>query len=169
VISRPRSRVLRVQFLKFLVLVFVWRQRSWLEVSRPSPRKGYGKYTCIYLITYCSSNVRVYAVVSPISRLLCILSMLAFIMLMGAIEVSDKCVSRIARRKSHHTVLCDAAAPNSQCPATVAAVVKHSRRVGAGRPYLCRRPRDSPRANVHQNGRRPVRIVGQHACKISCP
>ena len=38
-----------------------------------------------------------------------------------------------------------------------------------GRPYLCRRPRDSPWANVHQKGRGPVRIVGQHACKISPP
>jgi len=28
----------------------------------------------------------------------------------------DKCVSRLARRKSHHTALSHAAAPNSECP-----------------------------------------------------
>ena len=38
---------------------------------------------------------------------------------------------------------------------------KQSRCVGGGRPYLCRRPRDSQRASVHQKGRRPVRIVDQ--------
>jgi len=34
-------------------------------------------------------------------------------------EKYNKCISRLARRKSHHTALVDAAAPNSECPASV--------------------------------------------------
>jgi len=30
-------------------------------------------------------------------------------------EINNKCVSRLARRKSHHTALNNAAAPNSEC------------------------------------------------------
>jgi len=33
----------------------------------------------------------------------------------------NKCVSRLARRKSHHTALVDAAVASSECPPTVAA------------------------------------------------
>jgi len=75
----------------------------------------------------------------------------------------NKCVSRLVRRKSHHTDLSSAAAPI------------HSPQL-ANRPELsrdvrplCRYPCDSLRAKVHQKGRGPVRIVGQHAGKISRP
>ena len=36
-------------------------------------------------------------------------------------EQINKCVSRLARRKSHRTALRDAVAPNSDCPASLAA------------------------------------------------
>jgi len=54
---------------------------------------------------------------------------------------NNKCVSRFARRITlpQYTALIHAAACNSQCPATVAAVGKHSRRVG-WRPALLMPP-----------------------------
>jgi len=99
----------------------------------------------------------------------------------------NKCVSRLARRKSHRTALVDAATPSfslrhRRChpsPAT-----KHARPPAlqqhrlAARSYHSYGSRVGLRSTVHflslvtltfdlQKGRRPVRIVGQHTCKIS--
>ena len=45
---------------------------------------------------------------------------------------------------------------------------RHARQMATYFPEVMP-PCDSPQAKVHQKGRRPVRIVGQRACKISCP
>jgi len=80
----------------------------------------------------------------------------------------NKCVSRLARRILHHTALSNAATCNSQYPQTVVTIDddQHDPPIQPWADNLCRHPMQ---ANVHQKERRPVRIVGQHACKISCP
>jgi len=89
----------------------------------------------------------------------------------------NKCVSRVARRKSHHTALRDAAAPiptaqrvspRSFCPGVIC-MYRHFPRCDAYIAHLgVMPPRDSTRAKVHQNERSSSRIVVEQACKVSC-
>jgi len=96
---------------------------------------------------------------------------------MKVTENVHKCVSSLARRIPHHMALVDTVAPNSDCPPSLAAGFDICFQERKCHPYYfigtfipeVMPPRDSPRANLHQKGRRPVRIVGQHECKISCP
>ena len=98
---------------------------------------------------------------------------------MNACKLIKNITSPSARRKSHHTALSNAATCNSQCPPTVVSIddngtvhalhlsvnigmIWGSSGSNATAPWL-------PASQSSPKGRRPVRIVGQHACKISCP
>jgi len=61
----------------------------------------------------------------------------------------NKCVSRLARRKSHHTALSNAVASNSECPPTLAA--------GVGRRY------------VELAGSGATATGGHHVCQFRLP
>jgi len=79
----------------------------------------------------------------------------------------NKCVCRLARRKSHHTrpKLRLPTEPRRRCQQMICRT-----RLVFERSFAKQcRPRDCTRAKVRQNGRRPVRIVVKHACKISRP
>jgi len=62
------------------------------------------------------------------------------------IITSNKCISRLARRKSHHTALHDTTAPNSDCPAEPRCQVFFPGGICIGR---CPNFSFSPRCDVH--------------------